>query len=64
MKTEAKDGGTEGIVKKETLELSISNHGNSFHIIPEVVSIKEEEADVKDFLCKTLGYFRVQSGAQ
>ncbi|XP_053502367.1 histone-lysine N-methyltransferase PRDM7-like [Ictalurus furcatus] len=50
MKTETKGGGTEGSVKKETLELSISNHGNGFDNTPEIISIKEEEADDKDFL--------------
>ncbi|KAK3522381.1 hypothetical protein QTP86_008915 [Hemibagrus guttatus] len=51
MKTETSDGGTEGIVKKEEiLELSISNHGNDFNTPDDKISIKEEEADDKDFL--------------
>lgn len=59
MKTETSDGGTECIVEKEeTLELSINNHGNDFTKTPDVkISIKEEEADDKDFLCKTSGHF-------
>ncbi|MCI4392305.1 hypothetical protein PGIGA_G00144440 [Pangasianodon gigas] len=65
MKTETSDGETKGIVKKEeTLELSISNHGNDLNNTPEVISIKEEEADNKVYLCKTSGHLRVQSGAQ
>lgn len=59
MKTETLDGGTEGSVKKEEiLEPSISNHGNSLINTPEVkIPIKEEEADDKDFLCKTSTHF-------
>ncbi|KAB5515063.1 hypothetical protein PHYPO_G00250750 [Pangasianodon hypophthalmus] len=50
MQTET-NGGKEGsVMKEETLELSISNHGNGLTNTPEVISIKEEEADDKDFL--------------
>lgn len=61
MKTETSNGETEGIVKKEeTLELSISNHGNDFINTPTIISVKEEEADDKDSLCKTSKHLRVQ----
>lgn len=65
MKTETSAGQTEDNVKKEeTLELSISDYGNGLSNTPEVISIIDEDADDKDFLCKTSGHFRVQSGAQ
>lgn len=50
--------------KEETLELSISNYGDGPTNTPEVISIKWEEVDDQDFLCKTLGHFRIRSAAQ
>lgn len=66
MKTEASDGGTENTVKKEeTLELSISTHGDTLTNTPEVISIIEEDIDEKEFLCRTSEHFsKVQLGAQ
>lgn len=55
----------EGSVKtEETLELSISNHDNNLTNTTEVISIKVEEADNKEYLCRIIGHFRVQSVAQ
>lgn len=55
VKTEPSAGGTEVCVKKEeTLELNIFNHGERHSNGPEVLSIKEEETDNEDCLCKTL----------
>ncbi|MCI4378004.1 hypothetical protein PGIGA_G00210010 [Pangasianodon gigas] len=61
VKTETSDGGTEVCVKKEeTLELNISNRGDNRRNRPDVISIKEEEADHEDNLycevCKSFFY--------
>ncbi|MCJ8732106.1 hypothetical protein PDJAM_G00207050 [Pangasius djambal] len=48
------------VKKEETLELNIYNHGDDADNTPEVISIKEEDPDSKDYLCKTSGH----SGAQ
>ncbi|MCJ8732142.1 hypothetical protein PDJAM_G00207520 [Pangasius djambal] len=51
VKTETSGRGTEVCVKKEeTLELNIYSHGEDFDNTPEVISIKEEEADSEDYL--------------
>ncbi|XP_060793225.1 histone-lysine N-methyltransferase PRDM9-like isoform X2 [Neoarius graeffei] len=51
VKTETSDGGMEVCVKKEeTLDLNIYNHGDDFDNTPEVIAIKEEEADNEDYL--------------
>ncbi|KAF4086688.1 hypothetical protein AMELA_G00087250 [Ameiurus melas] len=55
VKTETSDGGTSEasevcVKKEETLELNIYNHGDDFNTTPEVISIKEEDADNKDSL--------------
>lgn len=64
VKTETSDGGTsetsEVCVKKETLELNVYNHEDDLESPAEVLSIKEEDPDCKDSLCKTPGH----SGAQ
>lgn len=59
VKTKTSDGGmsvgTEVCVKKEeTLDLNIYNHGDNHRHGPEV-TIKEEEADHEDYLCKMSG---------
>ncbi|KAB5576675.1 hypothetical protein PHYPO_G00200400 [Pangasianodon hypophthalmus] len=51
VKTETSSRGTEVCVKKEeTLEPNIYSHGEDFDNTPEVISIKEEEADSEDYL--------------
>lgn len=40
------------VKKEETLELNICNHGDDLDNTPELISIKEEAPDSKDFLCK------------
>lgn len=62
MKTEALDGGTSEasevcVKKEETLELNIYSHGDDHDNLPELISIKEEDPDYKDFLCKISGHF-------
>ncbi|XP_053089825.1 histone-lysine N-methyltransferase PRDM7 isoform X1 [Pangasianodon hypophthalmus] len=53
VKTETSDGGTfdvSEVKKEETLELNIYNHGDDADNTPEVISIKEENPDNKDYL--------------
>ncbi|KAB5576645.1 hypothetical protein PHYPO_G00200030 [Pangasianodon hypophthalmus] len=53
VKTETSDGGTfdvSEVKKEETLELNIYNHGDDVDNTPEVISIKEENPDNKDYL--------------
>lgn len=40
---------------EETLELNTDGRGDEFDNTPEVISVKEEEADHEDYLCKTSG---------
>lgn len=57
VKTEPSAGETEVCVKEEeALELNISNHRERHSDGPEVLSIKEEETDNEDCLCKTSGH--------
>lgn len=57
MKKETPGRGMELRVKQEeTQEPNIYQHGDDFDNIPEVISIKEEEAEAsEDYLCKTSG---------
>ncbi|XP_060785053.1 zinc finger protein ZFP2-like isoform X1 [Neoarius graeffei] len=55
MKMETSDGGTADaseicVKKEEMLELNIYNHGDDLDNTPEVLSIKEEDPDNKDYL--------------
>lgn len=42
------------VKKEETLELNMYNHGDDFDNTPEVIAIKEEDADNEDYLCKII----------
>lgn len=54
---ETSDGGTAEVlevrVKKERLELDISDHEDDLDNTPEVISIKVEDPEHNDYLCKT-----------
>lgn len=43
------------VKQEETLEPKTDHHGDDFDNTPEVISIKEEEAHIQDYLCKTSG---------
>lgn len=65
MKTEASDGETAEtlkvcVKKEETVELNINNRLDSINNPPAVLSIKGEDPDNKDDLCKTSGHSGLQ----
>lgn len=44
-----------GVKKEESLELNGYNHEDDLNNTPDVISIKVEEDDTEDYLCKTSG---------
>lgn len=44
-----------GVKKEESLELNGYNHEDDLNNTPDVISIKVEDDDTEDYLCKTSG---------